>query len=237
MPHGLLQRIWILHWLLAKVHVHTKEGAERMSLYLTSLITTLTMLIISGITITICSIIFYAAFWSIRKQAPPETQKDREREKAEQVEHIRKLIREELTKLIRWEGYGPLLYFYYACIQNTIYIIQHTRHFINLKWLYTMHSIHNTVYIPLPNTRSCTLYTCPWWTRVRSHIRCIHASWWTRVRSYIRCIHPPTPTPNSINNPPRPNTKYSINLTLNSIFCSQIKTTLPPTADNLHFSP
>lgn len=72
-----------------------------MNLYLMSLITSLSLLIISAIVITACAIIFYAAFWSIRKQAPPEIQKEREREKAEQVEHIRKLIREELTKLIR----------------------------------------------------------------------------------------------------------------------------------------
>lgn len=72
-----------------------------MSLYLTSLITTLTLLIVSTVVITICAIIFYAAFWSIRKNTPPELQKEREREKAEQVEHIRKLIRDELTRLIR----------------------------------------------------------------------------------------------------------------------------------------
>ena len=72
-----------------------------MNLYLISLITTLTLLIVSAVIITLCAIIFYAAFWSIRKQAPPEAQKEREREKAEQVEHIRKLIRDELTRLIR----------------------------------------------------------------------------------------------------------------------------------------
>lgn len=72
-----------------------------MGLYLISLTTTLVLLITSVAVITICAIIFYAAFWSIRKQAPPEAQKEREREKMEQVEHIRKLIREELTKLIR----------------------------------------------------------------------------------------------------------------------------------------